>query len=39
MAFRVFFKRLYPKLMALACRFVDDEDAEDVVQEVFTGEP
>lgn len=34
-AFRQFFEYLYPKLMALACRFVNDEIAKDLVQEVF----
>jgi len=29
-AFRDFFAFLYPKLKALACRFVDEETAEDV---------
>jgi RNA polymerase sigma-70 factor (ECF subfamily) len=34
-AFRAFFDFYYPKLMALACRFVDQYTAEDMVQEVF----
>jgi RNA polymerase sigma-70 factor (ECF subfamily) len=34
-AFRRFFDFLYPKLMGLACRFVDDEEAKDLVQDVF----
>ena len=34
-AFRRFFEILYPKLMGLACRFVDDETAQDLVQDVF----
>lgn len=34
-AFKAFFERLYPKLMGLACRFVDQQTAEDLVQEVF----
>lgn len=33
--FRAFFERLYPKLMALACRFVNEQTAKDLVQEVF----
>ena len=36
-AFRAFFAFLYPKLKALACRFVDEETAEDVTQDVFTS--
>ena len=36
-AFRDFFAFLYPKLKALACRFVDEETAEDVTQDVFTS--
>lgn len=35
-AFKTFFEFFYPKLMALACRFVNDEAAKDIVQEVFT---
>ena len=34
-AFRRFFEFLYPRLMSLACRFVDDEVAKDLVQDVF----
>ena len=34
-AFRQFFEFLYPKLMGLACRFVDNESAKDLVQDVF----
>ncbi len=34
-AFRQFFEFLYPRLMGLACRFVDDEAAKDLVQEIF----
>ena len=34
-AFRRFFNALYPRLMRLACRFVDDEEAKDLVQDVF----
>lgn len=33
--FRDFFVRLYPKLMALACRYVDEQAAGDLVQDVF----
>lgn len=36
-AFRSFFECFYPKLMALACRFVDEHAAKDLVQEVFTS--
>ena len=36
-AFRDFFAFLYPKLKALACRFVDEETAEDLTQDVFTS--
>ena len=32
-----FFECFYPKLMALACRFVDEQVAKDLVQEVFTS--
>ena len=34
-AFRQFFDFLYPRMMGLACRFVDDETAKDLVQDVF----
>lgn len=34
-AFKNFFEFFYPKLMALACRFVSDETAKDIVQEIF----
>ena len=34
-AFSLFFDFHYPKLMGLACRFVDDEKAKDLVQDVF----
>ena len=34
-AFRRFFYSLYPRLMSLACRFVDNEEAKDLVQDVF----
>ena len=36
-AFKTFFECFYPKLMALACRFVDEQVAKDMVQEVFTS--
>lgn len=36
-AFRDLFKCFYPKMMALACRFVDEQIAKDLVQEVFTS--
>ncbi|MDR0429268.1 MAG: RNA polymerase sigma-70 factor [Tannerellaceae bacterium] len=36
-AFRIFFDFFYPKLMALACRFVEQHTAEDLVQEVFAA--
>jgi RNA polymerase sigma-70 factor (ECF subfamily) len=35
--FRDFFLHMYPKLMALACRFVDEQVACDLVQDVFTS--
>lgn len=35
--FRIFFERFYPKLMGLAKRFVDEQTAKDLVQEVFTA--
>lgn len=34
-AFRHLFVALYPGLKALACRFVDEQTAEDLAQEVF----
>ena len=34
-AFKRFFEFLYPRLIGLACRFVDDETAKDLVQDVF----
>lgn len=34
-AFKRFFNFLYPKLMSLACRFVEEEEAKDLVQDVF----
>lgn len=36
-AFASFFTYFYPKLMTLACRFVDEYAAEDLVQEVFAS--
>lgn len=36
-AFKAFFECFYPRLMALACRFVDEQVAKDLVQEVFTS--
>ena len=33
--FKLFFEIFYPKLKALACRFVDEYTAEDIVQETF----
>lgn len=35
LVFKVFFERFYPRLMGLACRFVDEQSARDIVQEVF----
>lgn len=35
--FKVFFERFYPRLMGLACRFVDEQTARDIVQEVFAS--
>ena len=32
---RRFFESHYPRLMGLACRFVDDDEAKDLVQDVF----
>jgi len=34
-SFHSFFKHIYPRLMALACRFVDMQTAKDLVQDVF----
>lgn len=34
--FRLLFNLFYPRLMALACRFVPESAAEDMVQNVFT---
>ncbi|MDR2919547.1 MAG: RNA polymerase sigma-70 factor [Tannerella sp.] len=36
-AFRDFFTYFYPKLMSLACRFVDEYTANDLVQDIFTS--
>jgi len=36
-AFQSFFEAFYPKLKALACRFVDEQAADDLVQDVFTS--
>lgn len=36
-AFRKLFELLYPKLMAYACRFVDEQSARDIVQDLFTS--
>lgn len=36
-AFRDFFTYFYPKLMSLACRFVDEHTADDLVQDIFTS--
>lgn len=36
-AFKTFFECFYPRLMALACRFVDEQVAKDLVQEVFAS--
>ena len=36
-SFKDFFDFFYPKLMAHACRFVNEESAKDVVQEVFVN--
>ena len=36
-AFKSFFECFYPRLMALACRFVDENVAKDLVQDVFTS--
>lgn len=35
--FQLFFECFYPKLMALACRFVDESTAKDLVQEIFVS--
>ncbi|MFV0584478.1 MAG: RNA polymerase sigma-70 factor [Parabacteroides gordonii] len=36
-AFKSFFEYFYPKLMALACRFVEEHVAKDLVQDVFVS--
>ena len=36
-AFKSFFECFYPKMMALACRFVNEQVAKDLVQDVFTS--
>ena len=36
-AFKSFFEAFYPKLKALACRFVDEQVADDLVQDVFAS--
>ena len=33
--FRLFFNMFYPRMMSVACRFVAEADAEDIVQGVF----
>lgn len=33
--FHLFFNHFYPKLMSIACRFVDEEEAKDLVQDIF----
>lgn len=35
--FKRFFEFFYPKLMAFACRFVEEAEAEDLVQELFAS--
>lgn len=37
LAFRDLFECLYPKMMRLACRFVEEQVAKDLVQDVFTS--
>ena len=32
-----YFRELYPKLMALSCRFVDEDVAKDMVQDAFVA--
>ena len=34
-AFKDFFCHFYPKMMAVASRFVDEEEAKDLVQDIF----
>lgn len=36
-SFRVLFEQFYPKLMSLARRYVDEDTAKDIVQEVFVS--
>lgn len=36
-AFKTFFEYYYPRLMAIACRFVNQQAAEDLVQDLFTN--
>ncbi|MFT4221965.1 RNA polymerase sigma-70 factor [Dysgonomonas sp.] len=36
-AFRKLFELLYPKLMAYACRYVDEQSARDIVQDLFAS--
>lgn len=36
-AFKHLFESVYPKMMAVACRFVDEQVAQDLVQDVFTS--
>lgn len=33
--FHLFFNHFYPKLISIACRFVDEEEAKDLVQDIF----
>ena len=33
--FRLLFDLLYPRMMSVACRFVSEDAAEDIVQDVF----
>lgn len=35
--FRQVYDELYPKLMVHACKFVDEEVAEDIVHDVFVA--
>ena len=35
--FLKYFRELYPKLMALSCRFVDEDAAKDMVQDAFVA--
>ncbi len=37
LAFRKLFEFQYPKLIAHACRFVDEQKAKDLVQDLFTS--